>query len=142
MANANDKLITCPTCGHRREGAEADPSLHATVERVVRKGHRYGAVKGGGSVLVEARHAAHPSIVAATMSADEALAELAAVEAKAAAKASPPPGRLKERVALAFAASRAGVLAQIERNRAAAAERAADAPPAAPPAQVSASAAG
>lgn len=136
---ANDPNVFCPTCGHRREGAESDPALHVTVERVVRKGQRYGAAKGGSSVQVEARHADHPSIVAATMSVDEALAELAEADRLRAAKAAPPPGRLKERVQIAFAAARAGVLAQIERNRASAAERAGDVP-AAPPAQVSASA--
>lgn len=111
------KKSTCPTCGQPRPRTDADRELHRTVERVVRAGHLFGGVRGGGVVLVEERHAVHPSVASATISPREAAALERAARARAAA-ARPASTQLKDMVDRALAGSQAEVRNAIERGRA------------------------
>lgn len=108
---------SCPHCGRRMEGPEADPDLHVTVMRVVRPGHRYGpgwGARPGERVLVEVREADHPSVVGATMSLEEA--ELS--EAGHASRGAPAePGNLARMVEAGMEAARARVRASIDQGR-------------------------
>lgn len=119
----------CPTCGEALvEGSPRE--RHETVTRVVRAGQRYGDAVAGQHVLVERRHEADPSVVAATESLVESRARRSAEAAKKEAPSA--PGLLRTMVDGAIEAQRAAVAADIARGRARAAEL--EAQHAAPPA--------
>ena len=108
---------SCKHCGRALIGDEADLARHATVERVVRRGQRYGDAREGATVLVEARDVGHPSVVAATIAPDEIAALEAAMRARAAAEAAQPSGELRAMVERSLAGERAAVRAAIDRGK-------------------------